>query len=103
MSETMPTSVERPPARKPLLKKRPTGKFKQREFQTEDIAYMDSIPDGSANWSEMGSFKTSTAEWLIELKTKHIPNPRVLIIPLRLVRGRIWNPCGKSCLSGTSM
>jgi len=87
MSETMPTSVERPPARKPLLKKRPTGKFKQREFQTEDIAYMDSIPDGSANWSEMGSFKTSTAEWLIELKTKHIPNPRVLIITTKTGKG----------------
>src|SRR5215467_12335217 len=48
---------------------------------------MDSIPDGSANWSEMGSFKTSTAEWLIELKTKHIPNPRVLIVTTKTGKG----------------
>lgn len=42
------------PVRKPLMKPRPTGKFKQREFQRDDIAYMSEIPDGSANWSEMG-------------------------------------------------
>jgi len=74
------------PVRKPLIKRRPTGKFKQREFQREDIAYMSTM-DGSANWSEMGSFKTSTAEWLAELKTKHIPNPRVLIITTKTGKG----------------
>jgi hypothetical protein len=75
------------PVRKPLLKARPTGKFIQREFQTEDIAYMSEIDGGSCNWSEMGSFKTSTCEWLIELKTKHIPNPRVLIITTKTGKG----------------
>ena len=90
MSVTDNASVsvsDKPPARKPLLKKRPTGKFKQREFQTADLAYMDSIDGGSCNWSEMGSFKTTTAEWLIELKTKHIPNPRVLIITTKTGKG----------------
>src|SRR5215471_16679853 len=74
-------------ARQPLMKRKPTGKFKQREFQAEDIAYMSEIPGGSCNWSEMGSFKTTTAEWLTELKTKHIPNPRVLIITTKTGKG----------------
>ena len=69
------------------LRRRPSGKFQQREFQQEDIAYMSEIPGGSCNWSEMGSFKTSTAEWLLELKTKHIPNPRVLIITTKTGKG----------------
>src|SRR5215472_5408273 len=84
--ESVPTVAPRA-TRKPLLKRKPTGKFKQREFQTNDIAYMDSIEGGSANWSEMGSFKTTTAEWLMELKTKHIPNPRVLIITTKTGKG----------------
>jgi hypothetical protein len=73
--------------RRPLLKKKPTGKFKMRDFQEEDIAYMDDISRGSCNWSEMGSFKTTTAEWLIELKTKDIPNPRVLVITTKTGKG----------------
>lgn len=73
--------------RKPLLKAKPTGKFKMRDFQAQDIAYMGEMPNGSANWSEMGSFKTSTAEWLLEQKTKHIPNPRVLIITTKTGKG----------------
>jgi len=73
--------------RKPILKPRPTGKFIMREFQRDDIAYMSEIEGGSCNWSEMGSFKTSTAEWLLEQKTKHIPNPRVLIITTKTGKG----------------
>ena len=61
------------PKRKPLLKPKPSGKFQMRDFQAQDLAYMDELPNGSANWSEMGSFKTSTAEWLAELKTKAHP------------------------------
>ena len=76
-----------PKVRKPLMKPRPTGKFVQRDFQRDDIAYMSEIVGGSCNWSEMGSFKTSTAEWLMELKTKHIPNPRVLIVTTKTGKG----------------
>jgi len=75
------------PVRKPLMKPKPSGKFKKRDFQIDDIQYMSQIPDGSANWSEMGSFKTTTAEWLMELKTKHIPNPRVLIVTTKTGKG----------------
>lgn len=73
--------------RKSILKKQPTGKFQMRDFQRDDIAYMDEVPGGSANWSTMGCFKTSTVEWLLELKTKHIPNPRVLIITTKTGKG----------------
>ena len=73
--------------RKPLLKPKPSGKFKIRDFQKQDLAYMSELPNGSANWSEMGSFKTSTAEWLLELKTKNIPNPRILIITTKTGKG----------------
>jgi hypothetical protein len=72
--------------RKPILKKRPSGKFRMADFQREDIAYM-AESDCSANWSEMGSYKTTTAEWLWEQKLKHIPNPRVLVITTKTGKG----------------
>jgi hypothetical protein len=75
------------PVRKPVLKPKPTGKFIQRDFQREDLAFLGEISGGSANWSEMGSFKTSTCEWLIEQKTKHVRNPRVLVITTKTGKG----------------
>jgi len=91
MEEATETSEEQvfvqPPARKPILKRKPTGKFKIHDFQRDDIAYLSEIPHGCALWSEMGTFKTSTAEWLLENKTKHIPNPRVLIITTKTGKG----------------
>jgi hypothetical protein len=83
----MTETASKIPVRKPLIKAKPSGKFVKRSFQMEDISYMSEIPHGSANWSEMGSFKTSTAEWLWELKTKHIPNPRVLVISTKTGKG----------------
>lgn len=75
------------PTRHPVMKKKPTGKFVMRDFQRDDIAYMAEIEGGSCNWSEMGSFKTSTVEWLLELKTRAIVNPRVLIITTKTGKG----------------
>ena len=72
--------------RKPILKKRPSGKFKVHDFQREDIDILGER-DSSANWSEMGAMKTTTAEWLWERKTKHIPNPRVLVITTKTGKG----------------
>src|SRR5881392_2265901 len=72
--------------RKPLLKKRASGKFKMHEFQREDLARLIE-QDNSANWSEMGAMKTSTCEWLWEMKLKHIPNPRVLVITTKSGKG----------------
>ena len=75
--------------RKPILKKRPSGKFKMHDFQREDIAIL-AESDCSANWSEMGAMKTSTAEWLLQQKTKHIPNPRVLVITTKTGKGTYY-------------
>lgn len=72
--------------RKPLLKRKPTGKFQMQWFQTSDLGFLREL-DCSANWSEMGAMKTSTAEWLMESKLSHIPNPRVLIITTRSGKG----------------
>lgn len=73
--------------RKPLLRRKPTGKFKRQPFQEQDIAYLNEIPAGSANWSEMGTMKTSTTEWFAETKFAHIPNPRILIITTKTGKG----------------
>lgn len=75
-----------PAKRKPLMKRKPSGKFKMHDFQREDIMRLME-QDNSANWSEMGAMKTSTAEWLWESKLKHIPNPRVLVITTKSGKG----------------
>lgn len=72
--------------RKPLLKKRPSGKFIMQPTQVEDISRLIE-QDSSGNFSEMGCMKTSTAEWLWQGKTKHIPNPRVLVITTKSGKG----------------
>ena len=72
--------------RKPILKKKPTGKFKRQWFQNEDIPLLSQLKS-SANWSEMGAMKTTTAEWLWEQKLQHIPNPRVLVITTKSGKG----------------
>lgn len=72
--------------RKPLLKRRPSGKFKMHDFQREDLARLIE-QDCSANFSEMGAMKTSTVEWLWDCKLKHIPNPRVLVITTKSGKG----------------
>lgn len=72
--------------RKPILKPRSSGKFKMAPFQVEDIDTL-AEQDEAALWNEMGTFKTSTAEWLWERKLKHIPNPRVLVITTKTGKG----------------
>lgn len=72
--------------RQPMLKKRPTGKFKMADFQREDLVRLQE-QKSSANWSEMGCMKTSTVEWLWEAKLKHIPNPRVLVVTTKSGKG----------------
>lgn len=80
---------ETAPQRKPLLKPRPSGKFYMHDFQREDISTLAEL-DGSANWSEMGAMKTTTAEWLWEEKLAHIPNPRVLVVTTKSGKGAYY-------------
>jgi hypothetical protein len=75
--------------RKPILKKKPTGKFKRQWFQNEDIPILAQL-NASANWSEMGAMKTTTAEWLWEQKLAHIPNPRCLVITTKSGKGTYY-------------
>jgi hypothetical protein len=75
--------------RKPLMRRIPNGKFKMHDFQRDDIAFMSELK-ASANWSEMGAMKTSTAEWLWSMKTRHIPNPRILVITTKSGKGTYY-------------
>lgn len=75
--------------RKPLLKKKPSKKFKMHEFQREDLSRLIE-QDSSANFSEMGAMKTTTAEWLWQNKLRHIPNPRVLVITTKSGKGTYY-------------
>jgi SNF2 family DNA or RNA helicase len=73
-------------ARKPILKPRPSGKFQMADFQRQDIDRLTE-DDEFALWNEMGTFKTTTAEWAWERKLKHIANPRVLVITTKTGKG----------------
>lgn len=49
------------------------------EWQMEDLDFL-ADRDWSANWSEMGCYKTSTCLWLAARKVQGIENPGILII-----------------------
>lgn len=53
--------------------------LKPASWQLEDLDKL-AVIDNSANWSQMGCYKTSTALWNIEQKLDIEDNPRVLII-----------------------
>lgn len=72
--------------RKPIMKPRPSGKFQMADFQREDIDTLTE-QDEFALWNEMGTFKTTTAEWAWERKLKHVMNPRVLVITTKTGKG----------------
>jgi hypothetical protein len=44
--------------RKPIFKKRPSGKFLMADFQREDLAFLSEL-DSSANWSELSGWEAS--------------------------------------------
>ena len=56
------------------------------DWQIEDLNDIADKP-WSANWSEMGCYKTSTALWLISRKLEHIENPRVLVVTSKTGKG----------------
>jgi hypothetical protein len=49
------------------------------DWQVDDLMKLAELPH-SANWSEMGCFKTTTGLWLAEAKTINVENPCILII-----------------------
>src|ERR1041385_3433544 len=67
-----------------------TKKFVEEEWQTQDIGKLleyDGI--GTANWSEMGAYKTSTGLWYVDRKVKKagIEQPAILVITTKAGKG----------------
>ena len=50
------------------------------DWQMEDINKLSDLPSYSANWSEMGCYKTSTALWLAARKVQGVKNPAILFV-----------------------
>lgn len=66
-------------------------KFSVREWQQHDIDYLDEREAPySANWSSMGTFKTSTGLWLIERKLAGNPG-NVLIVTTKSGKGAYFD------------
>jgi len=71
-------------------------KYEPHEFQLEDLEFLNKL-DYSANWSEMGTFKTSTGLWWIEKKTEELPAANVLIVTTKSGKGAFFE-CIPRCL-----
>lgn len=65
--------------------------YDRADWQQDDIDFLLNI-DKSANWSEMGCFKTSTALWMLDekLKGEGIKNPRVLVVTTKSGKGAYY-------------
>lgn len=71
--------------------------YSMTDWQKEDIAYLDKRMH-SANWSEMGCYKTSTFLWLMEQKVKKLNQiPLVLIVTNKSGKGTYFDAIPK-CL-----
>ncbi|HEY7415234.1 MAG TPA: hypothetical protein VH593_08585, partial [Ktedonobacteraceae bacterium] len=66
-----------------------TGKFVKHDFQNVDLEALQER-SYSANWSEMGCMKTTTAEWLAEALLLPVANPRLLIITTKSGKGAYY-------------
>jgi len=64
-------------------------RFDRKPFQLEDLSKIVKL-DKSANWSDMGAYKTSTVLWWLEEKLKHIEAPKILIVTTRSGKGTYW-------------
>src|SRR4029077_1566003 len=66
-----------------------TGKFKPAAFQEVDLQQLTESPY-SANWSEMGCYKTTTAEFLFQRVLEGVRSPRVLIVTTKSGKGAYY-------------
>ena len=64
----------------------PNGHFEPQDWQTRDLNFLGPMPY-SANWSQMGCFKTSTGLWL--LKRKQVRN--AIIITSKVGKGAYFS------------
>lgn len=67
----------------------PKPEYKKVDWQIEDLDKLNKR-EWSANWSEMGCFKTSTGLWLAAEKVKDIENPSILIVTSKSGKGTFY-------------
>ena len=67
-----------------------TKTYEPTDWQVEDIDDL-STRDWSANWSEMGCYKTTTGLWLMQKKLENVANPKVLIITTKAGKGTYFD------------
>ena len=61
-------------------------KYTMTDWQAEDIAHLEQRA-WSANWSEMGAYKTTTVQWLAERLLTGVDNPKVLVVTTKSGKG----------------
>src|SRR3990170_5003351 len=65
-------------------------KYTMTDWQAEDIAHLEQRA-WSANWSEMGAYKTTTVQWLAERLLTGVDNPKVLVVTTKSGKGTYYN------------
>jgi SNF2-related domain/Helicase conserved C-terminal domain len=75
----------------------PTKKLVPADWQRNDIAELIDVP-ASANWSDMGCYKTSTSLWVHDFKMKrdNIEVPSILVITNRSGKGAFFRDVPKT-------
>lgn len=63
--------------------------YSRKPFQLEDLSHICKL-ENSANWSDMGAYKTSTALWWLQEKLRGIKAPKMLVITTRSGKGTYW-------------
>lgn len=69
------------------------AKFKREGWQVHDINHLlEYNGGGTANWSEMGCYKTSTGLWYLDRKVREagITNPSILIVTSKAGKGTFF-------------
>lgn len=64
-------------------------RYERKPFQLEDLSHIIKV-EHSANWSDMGCYKTSTALWWLQEKLRDVEAPKMLIITTRSGKGTYW-------------
>jgi len=60
--------------------------YEPASFQVSDLEQLEALGN-SANWSEMGAYKTTTILWLLQRKLKEKTAPKILVITTRSGKG----------------
>ena len=63
--------------------------YSRKPFQLEDLSHITKR-DHSANWSDMGAYKTSTALWWLQELMRETKAPKMLVITTRSGKGTYW-------------